>query len=127
MNKSTMTIKEIAQDFLQLAAQGTSREAFSKYAGQDFIHHNAYFKGDGETLMLAMEEDARQNPDKIFEIQRALEDGNLVAVHSRIRQNPDDLGAAVIHIFRFEEGKIAELWDFGEAVPPNMPNENGMF
>ncbi|MEK6478440.1 nuclear transport factor 2 family protein [Catalinimonas sp. 4WD22] len=122
-----MTIKEIAQDFLQLAAQGASREAFSKYAGQHFIHHNAYFKGDGETLMLAMEEDARENPDKVFEILRTLEDGNLVAVHSSIRQNPDDLGAAVIHIFRFEKGKIAELWDFGQAVPPNMPNENGMF
>lgn len=122
-----MTIKEIAQDFLQLAARGVSREAFSKYAGQHFIHHNAYFKGDGETLMLAMEEDARHNPDKIFEIQRALEDGNLVAVHSRIRQNAEDLGAAVIHIFRFEEGKIAELWDIGQAVPQNMVNENGMF
>ncbi|MDF9798697.1 putative SnoaL-like aldol condensation-catalyzing enzyme [Catalinimonas alkaloidigena] len=122
-----MTTKEIAQDFLQLAAQGASREAFRKYVGQNFKHHNAYFKGDGQTLMLAMEEDARQNPDKIFEIQRALEDGNLVAVHSRISQKPEDLGMAVMHIFRFEEGKIAELWDFGQAVPPNMPNENGMF
>jgi predicted SnoaL-like aldol condensation-catalyzing enzyme len=121
------TKKEIAQDFLKLAAKGQSRQAFGQYVGQGFRHHNVYFKGDGETLMVAMEEAAKENPDKILEIHRALEDGNLVAVHSHIRQDPNDLGAAVMHIFRFEVDKIVELWDFGQAVPADMINENGMF
>jgi predicted SnoaL-like aldol condensation-catalyzing enzyme len=34
---------------------------------------------------------------------------------------------AVMHIFRFEGDKIAELWDFGQEAPKDMPNENGMF
>ncbi len=122
-----MTKKEIAQDFLQLAAKGQSREAFQLYIAGNFIHHNAYFKGDGPALMTAMEESAKENPDKIFEMQRALEDGNLVAVHSRIRQNPNDMDYAVIHIFRFENDKIVEAWDFGQAVPAGIINENGMF
>lgn len=121
------SIKEIAQDFLRLAAKGESRTAFANYAGKDFKHHNPYFKGDAETLMLAMEENAKINPGKFFEIKRALQDENLVAVHSHIKQNPNDSGAAVIHIFRFENDKIAELWDFGQAVPPAVVNENGMF
>lgn len=121
------TYKEIAIDFLQLAAKGDSREAFSKYVGQAFKHHNVYFKGDAETLMTAMEENAQQVPDKIFEVKRALEDGDLVAVHSHVRPTPDHLGYAVMHIFRFEEGKIAEMWDFGQEVPEEMVNENGMF
>jgi predicted SnoaL-like aldol condensation-catalyzing enzyme len=119
--------KEIAQDFLRLAAKGHSREAFRLYVGQGFKHHNVYFKGDGDTLMTAMEEAAKKNPDKIFEVQRVLQDGDLVAVHSRVRQKPDDLGAAVIHIFRFDSDKIVELWDFGQAVPEDIVNENGMF
>ncbi|UUC45171.1 nuclear transport factor 2 family protein [Flavobacterium cerinum] len=122
-----MTQKEMAQDFLQLAAKGKAKEAFQYYIGSDFIHHNAFFKGDGTTLMHAMDENARNNPDKVFEIQRALEDNDLVAVHSRVRQTPDDTGAAVIHIFRFYNDKIVELWDFGQAVPNTMINENGMF
>lgn len=122
-----MTKREIAQDFLKRASKGESRKAFELYATDHFKHHNAYFKGDGHTLMTAMEENALKNPDRIFEIQRTLEDENLVAVHSRVRQTPDDPGAAVIHIFRFDSGKIAELWDFGQAVPGNMVNENGMF
>ncbi len=45
----TKTYKEIALDFLKLAAKGASREAFGKYIGKDFKHHNVYFKGDAET------------------------------------------------------------------------------
>ena len=121
------TCKEIALDFLYLAAKGDSREAFSRYVGKNFKHHNVYFKGDAETLMTAMEESAKQIPDKIFEVKRALEDNDLVAVHSHVRLTPESLGYAVMHIFRFDEGKIAELWDFGQEVPANMVNENGMF
>lgn len=117
----------MAQDFLKLAAKGQSRQAFELYISSGFKHHNAYFKGDGNSLMTAMEGNARKNPDKVFEIQRALEDGDLVAVHSRVRQAPGDSGAAVIHIFRFENDEIVELWDFGQTVPDNMVNENGMF
>ncbi len=119
--------KEAAQHFLKLTAEGKSREAFKLYASQDFKHHNVYFKGDANTLMTAMEEDAKINPDKIFEIQRALEDGDLVAVHSRFRQKTNELDWAVMHIFRFEKGKIVELWNFAQAAPVEMINENGMF
>jgi predicted SnoaL-like aldol condensation-catalyzing enzyme len=121
------SIKEIALDFLRLTARGDSREAFRLYASPGFKHHNVWFKGDGETLMAAMEESARMNPEKIFEVQRALEDDDLVAVHSFVRQNPQDRGVAVVHIFRFEADKIAELWDFGQPVPEQPINENGMF
>jgi predicted SnoaL-like aldol condensation-catalyzing enzyme len=122
-----MTPKEIAQLFLMLCANGQSRQAFNLYAGKDFKHHNAFFKGDAESLMMAMEVEAQRNPTKIFEIQRALEEGDLVAVLSRVRQNSKDLGAAVVHIFRFDDNKIVELWDVGQAVPDDMSNENGMF
>lgn len=67
------------------------------------------------------------NPNKIFEIHRALEDGNLVAVHSRFRQNQNDIDYAVMHIFRFEGNKVVELWDFEQVTSAEMINENGMF
>ena len=58
------TLKEIALDFLNLCSRGKSREAFARYAAPGFRHHNIHFKGDAETLMAAMEENARQMPDK---------------------------------------------------------------
>lgn len=122
-----MTKKEIAENFLRLVSKGNSREAFELYVNEDFKHHNAYFKGDRNTLMVAMEENAIKNPDKIFEIQRALEDGDLVAVHSRVQLPQGNIELAVIHIFKFYQNKIVELWDFGQPVPADIVNENGMF
>lgn len=122
-----MNNKEIAQIFLKLTASGASREAFDLYVSDQFIHHNAFFRGDRNTLMLAMEENATINPNKIFKIQRALEDGDLVAVHSRVQLAKGGTELAIMHIFKFVNGKIVELWDFGQAVPENMINENGMF
>ena len=119
--------KEIAVAFLCAGASGDVREAYQKHVAKSFRHHNPFFRGDAESLMKAMEEAAAKNPNKILEVQRALEDGDLVAVHSHVRQNPGDRGAAVVHIFRFEGDYIVELWDMGQAVPENSPNENGMF
>jgi predicted SnoaL-like aldol condensation-catalyzing enzyme len=74
-----------------------------------------------------MEENARQNPDKRLDVLRALEDGDLVAVHSHVRQNLTDRGAAVVHMFRFDGDRIVELWDVGQPVPAESANANGMF
>lgn len=122
-----MTKKYIAQEFLKLAANGHSHEAFRLYVGKNFKHHNAYFKGDAQTLMLAMDESSRKNPYKTFKIHHALRDGDMVAVHSHVKQNSTDLGTAVVHLFKFESDKIIELWDLGQSIPKDIKNENGMF
>jgi predicted SnoaL-like aldol condensation-catalyzing enzyme len=122
-----MSQREIATSFLKLAATGKVREAYDKYVALNLRHHNAFFRGDRESLLLAMEESAAQNPDTKIETKLTLEDKDLVATYSRVQHKPGDLGIAVVHIFRFENGKIVELWDLGLAIPQNSPNENGMF
>lgn len=117
--------KEIAQHFLTLAANGNPKEAFALYVATDFIHHNAYFKGDRQSLIEAMEEAAIKQPNKKFEIQRVLEDGELVAVHSKVVK--EDMEIAVVHIIKFENDKIVELWDVGQVVLDEKINENGLF
>ena len=119
--------KEAAISFLQLVASGNVREAYQNYLGANFRHHNPLFRGDADSLRIAMEENAAKQPDKVLEILHVLEAGDLVAVHSHIRQSPDDRGAAVVHIFRFEGDRVVELWDIGQPVPENSANENGMF
>ena len=122
-----MKRKDIAKEFLRLAAGGKVREAYEKYVHTDFRHHNPYFRGDRESLLLGMEESAVMFPDKIFEAVRALEDGDLVAVHGRVRLKPDSPWIALFHIFRFEGNHIIEEWEAAQEVPPESPNKNGMF
>jgi len=105
----TNSNRDAAISFLELAASGKVSEAYSRFVGAGFRHHNPFFEGSAEALMAGMEENARQNPSKVLEVKRAVAEGELVVVHSHVRQKPGDLGAAVVHIFRFEKGCIVEL------------------
>jgi predicted SnoaL-like aldol condensation-catalyzing enzyme len=116
-----------ATAFLELSASGRAREAFEKFVGNGFRHHNPYFAGSANALLTAMDENARQNPNKVLEIKRMIVEGEFVVIHSHVRQEPGDLGAAVVHIFRFEAGCIVELWDVGQPLPNESSNPYGMF
>jgi predicted SnoaL-like aldol condensation-catalyzing enzyme len=124
---NTQSLKEKAVSFLQLVVSGKVREAYNNYIGPDFCHHNPYFRGDAEALMIAMEENAVKNPNKVLEVKRVIGEHDIVTVYSHIKQTPEELGVAVVHIFRFLNDQIVELWDVGQAIPENSPNENGMF
>lgn len=119
--------RDIAISFLNLASSGKVREAYSQFVAEGFRHHNPFFEGSAESLMAGMDENARQSPDKTLEIKRVIAEGDLVVIHSHVRQKPSDLGAAVVHIFRFENDRIVELWDLGQPVPETSQNQYGMF
>lgn len=119
--------KEIATTFLGMAARGEARAAFEQYAAHDFRHHNPHFAGDARTLSTAMDENARQFPQKVLDVMHVIEEGDLVVVHGRVRMTPDGNPIALVHLFRFEGDRIAELWDIGQPLPENSPNQYGMF
>lgn len=121
------TLKEIAISFLQLVASGKIREAYDRFVGENFLHHNPYFKGDAESLIVAMEENAKISPYKTLQVKLAVQEDDRVVLYSHIKQHQGDLGAAVVHIFLFKEERIVEMWDVGQAIPEDSPNENGMF
>lgn len=123
----TQSPKSTAIDFLQLVAAGQVDEAFQRYVGDDFRHHNPYFRGDAASLRAAMLDNAQANPGKRLQVKLVLQDGELVSVFSHMQPTPEAAGVALVHIFRFENGRIAELWDIGQPVPPDSVNENGMF
>jgi predicted SnoaL-like aldol condensation-catalyzing enzyme len=119
--------KHAAISFLELASSGRVTDAYTKFIGNGFRHHNPFFEGSARSLQAAMEENAQQNPNKIFKVMRAITEGEYVVTHSHVQQKPDDLGAAVVHIFRFDQGRIVELWDLGQPIPEKSPNQYGMF
>jgi predicted SnoaL-like aldol condensation-catalyzing enzyme len=122
------THKEAATEFMRLVASKDGvREAYRRYAAPNFRHHNPHFRGDAESLMAGMEENAAKNPEKKLEVLRAIQEGDLVAVHSRVQMKPGDTVYALSHIFRFEGDRVVELWDISQPVPENSPNENGVF
>ena len=119
--------KDAAVSFLEMASTGKVDEAYSKLVGDGFKHHNPYFEGSAEALHTAMKENAIQNPRKAIDVKRVIAEGEFVMVHFLVKHKPDELGAAVMQIFRFENGKIVEMWDLGQEIPVESPNQHGMF
>ena len=118
--------KAAALSFLRLAASGQAREAFRQHAADNFRHHNPGYPGDARSLIAGMEEQHGKFPDTSLDIVHALEDGDLVAVHSRVTRASSPV-LAVVHLLRFEGDRVAEFWDVGQEEPDDSPNEFGMF
>jgi predicted SnoaL-like aldol condensation-catalyzing enzyme len=123
----TITLKETAIDFLRLTAHGQIDDAFARYAAPGFRHHNPHFPADSASLQAAMKENAGRFPHMVFEAQRAIAEGPLVAVHSRAVMEQGGMELAIVHILRFEAGRIAEMWDIAQPAPVPMANRDGMF
>ncbi|MGZ6485526.1 MAG: nuclear transport factor 2 family protein [Pseudobdellovibrio sp.] len=119
--------KEIATFFLNLAANGEVEEAYEKFVAPDFKHHNQYFSGDRESLKQGMIESAQKKPNKKFEIKMVIQDEDVVSAFSHLKFHADDIGMAVVHILKFKNEKIIEMWDLGQPIPKDSPNKNGMF
>lgn len=120
-----MTHKQMAVEFLKLAGSGYVAEAYERYVAQDFIHHNQYFKGDRQSLLTAMEEAHKVSPNKLIDTKYVYEDKDTVITHSLVVKEAQDI--AVVHIFRFKNDQIAELWDLGQLISQDSPNTNGLF
>ena len=127
MDDTKNPIKIAATQFLKLTALGKVSEAFDLYVGPDFRHHNMHFKGDANSLKVAMLESAAYLPAKELEVQFAIQEENRVAIYSKVVIYPGEPGIALVHFFRFVNGKIAELWDLAQAPPDEITNENGLF
>lgn len=116
---------ETAKNFIQTCAMESPKKAFAEYVNPNFKHHNQYFKGDADTLMNAMIEADSTHPNKAFTIKQVFETDDRVALVSHVIK--ESMEIAVVHIMRFENSKISELWDMGQVIDPDSPNENGVF
>ncbi len=119
--------KQAAVDFLQLVVAGKIDEAYAKHVNMGGKHHNPFFAAGFPALKQAMIDDQAQSPNKRMSVKNVLSDGDTVAVHSHIVSQIGDPGFATVHIFRFQDDKIVELWDIGQAVPADSPNQDGAF
>jgi predicted SnoaL-like aldol condensation-catalyzing enzyme len=116
----------IARDFLRLASSGEVAAAYRDHVAPGFRHHNPWFAAGAAALAAGMEEAAVKAPNRSLTVQRTAEEGDVVFVHSRVDTQAGAV-IAVVHIFRFEGDRIAELWDVGMVAPETTPNADGIF
>jgi predicted SnoaL-like aldol condensation-catalyzing enzyme len=120
-----MSNQEVAVQFLRMCALESPKMAFDQFVDSNFKHHNQYFPGDRDSLMNAMIENGKAQPNKSFTVKQVFESADRVAVHSHVVKEKMEI--AVVHMIRFENGKISEMWDVGQVLEKNSPNKNGPF
>ncbi len=125
--ETTQPNKKSAVKFLELIVAGKVDEAYGQYVDTGGTHHNAFFPAGFPSLQKAMKENNIQFPNKQLVIKNILGDDNLVAVHSHLLLKADEPGMVVVHLFRFKNDKIVEIWDCGQIIPVNCPNKDGVF
>jgi predicted SnoaL-like aldol condensation-catalyzing enzyme len=124
--KSDSDRKSIALEFFQ-RLRVADRAGAERLVTPRARHHNPYFAAGMPALIAGAAGAAETAPDRTMEVLRVVADGDLVVVHSHVRPRPDEPGMSVVHIFRFDGDRIAELWDVGQAVPAENANADGMF
>ncbi len=121
-----MKNKEKAIAFYQMAYEGNPRKAVELYVGDQYIQHNPAVEDGPEGFIGYFERMAKEYPDKSIRFLRAVEEGDLVALHTH-QIWPDNDQYVTMDFFRFDEkGKIVEHWDAIQQVPEHQENDNGM-
>jgi len=101
--------------------------AVDRFIAPDYIQHSQLAPPGRDALKAFLDMIRAETPQAVHDVKRAFVDGDHVVVHYHVRRWPDDLGWAVIDIFRIEDGLIAEHWDVLQDVVEGGPNPVGPF
>ncbi len=120
--------REVVGEFIELFyEQKKVREAFETWVHPDYIQHKPTLADGREPVIRFLEGLLERFPDRTFTIHRVIASDDLVAVHYHSQANPDDLGFAVVDIFRVKDCRMVEHWDVVQPVPADSENNNTMF
>lgn len=100
-------------------------EGFEKYVGKTYTQHNPNVP-DGKLAAVTYLK-MILGPTASSELKRVIAENDLVVLHHHSRRNADDVGLAIIDIFRVQDGKIVEHWDAIQPVSQMPMNPNTMF
>ena len=113
--------------FYDAALNRSNIDEAAAYFGPRFIQHNPRSKDGIEGFRALMQDVKKQFPRLRVDVKRAFADGDFVILHVHVKLQPDELGLAIVDMFRLEDGRIVEHWDVRQPIPEVAANTNGMF
>jgi len=113
--------------FYDAALNRLNIDEAAAYFGPHFVNHNPRAKDGIEGFRLLFQDLKRQFPGLRADVKRAFADGDFVILHVHVKLQPDELGLAIVDMFRLEDGRIVEHWDVRQPVLEVAANTNGMF
>lgn len=118
---------QLVMDMFAQVLNPMDSSAVDRFIAEDYIQHNQSVKPGRKSLKAFLDMIRAATPQAVHDVKRAFVDGDHVTVHYHVRRTPDDLGFAVMDIFRVADGKIVEHWDVMQDVVEDSPNPNSPF
>jgi predicted SnoaL-like aldol condensation-catalyzing enzyme len=119
--------KKTVVAFYEAAINQKDFAAASQYLGPRYTQHNPTAPDGPEGLRGFLQFLRERFPQSHSDIKRVFADGDFVILHVHAVREPGARGAAIVDIFKLENGKIVEHWDVRQDVPETAANSNGMF
>ncbi|SDE33625.1 nuclear transport factor 2 family protein [Kordiimonas lacus] len=95
--------------------------------GDTYIQHHSRLEDGRDAVIALFRARAKRYPQYSARIVRSAASGDLVWLHMHVKRSPEELGGAVVNIFRMKDGKMVEHWGVAMPVPETSKNDNGMF
>lgn len=103
-------------------------QAAKQYLGDVYLQHNPMVADGAEAFIKAFHSVQQKYPQSKGTIKRVIAEGDLVMLHIHRQNDANDVGRAVVDIFRLDEqGKIVEHWDVSQPVSEKTASGRGMF
>ena len=119
--------KENAIAFYRMAFEGNPEKAVALFVGDRYIQHNPAVEDGKAGFISYFERMQREYPVKSVEFVRAVEEGDLVALHTH-QEWPGGDEYVTMDFFRFDQsGKIVEHWDAIQQIPEKAAHSNKMY
>jgi predicted SnoaL-like aldol condensation-catalyzing enzyme len=119
--------KKTVIDFYETVINRKDWQSAPKFVGKYYKQHNQHAKDGVEGLQEYVKFTKEKYPNSHSEIKKAFACGDYVILHVYSIMEPGTCGAAVIDIFRMENGKAVEHWDVHEEIVEKPANGNTMF
>ena len=119
--------KKVVLDLYEKGINQKDFEAAAKNLGPHYVQHNPRAADGADGFKAFIEFLKAKMPNYHSEIKRVFADGDYVILHVHNVPEPGARGAAIIDIFRLENGKVVEHWDVRQDVPEKAANDNTMF
>jgi predicted SnoaL-like aldol condensation-catalyzing enzyme len=124
---STAESKRVASALVDELTSGRDVTAFDRYVSDPYFQHTPQTPNGIAAAKEFFAAAFAASPDFSVSVKRVIAEGDYVAIHSHYKSGPDDLGLAVLDIYRVRDGKVVEHWDVIQPVPATSANDNTMF
>lgn len=125
----TQHLENVKAFYLTGVGDGNIDQAFERYVADDFTHHSTYGKKGRSEAIAEYKRFIEGYRTRHFEIVRAIEDGNLVFMHTKAVLNGAEELIYTDFIRLDDAGKITEHWtvssEFAKTTPSGHSSTDG--